>query len=299
MATRIMIAGAIASHPLGGAGNAWAFLQYVLGFRALGFETYYVEHIEAARHDDDWKPARAQSANGRFFRHVMEQLDLLTIAAGNGWRVRRPAACRCRTPGFDTPLLVNSSGHFRSPPFSRRVSALSRSRPRFPASWRQRYGIDMNFRARPITVGLTWVRPMSMPTCGIPWQTTLPPVALDSGYRRRAGLSVHHGRRLAGIQSRGGDGVWYGQKTDEFVRILRYPPGVRTAQLCSDRPDEPDYTAGKTAAAGRPAALPHPTRTGVRRGSRGEFTVVKHGYAAGRTGWFSDRSACCRLPDGR
>ena len=27
-------------------------------------------------------------------------------------------------------------------------------------------------------------------------------------------------------------------------------------------------------------------------GSRGEFTAVKHGYAAGRTGWFSDRSAC-------
>ena len=26
--------------------------------------------------------------------------------------------------------------------------------------------------------------------------------------------------------------------------------------------------------------------------ARGEFTVVKHGYAAGRTGWFSDRSAC-------
>ena len=28
------------------------------------------------------------------------------------------------------------------------------------------------------------------------------------------------------------------------------------------------------------------------RGSRGECTVVKNGYAVGRTGWFSDRSAC-------
>jgi hypothetical protein len=27
-------------------------------------------------------------------------------------------------------------------------------------------------------------------------------------------------------------------------------------------------------------------------GSRGELTAAKHGYAAGRTGWFSDRSAC-------
>jgi len=27
-------------------------------------------------------------------------------------------------------------------------------------------------------------------------------------------------------------------------------------------------------------------------GARGEFTCVKHAYAAGCTGWFSDRSAC-------
>jgi hypothetical protein len=45
MTRRIMIAGAIARHPLGGAGNTWAFLQYVLGFQRLGFETYYVEHL--------------------------------------------------------------------------------------------------------------------------------------------------------------------------------------------------------------------------------------------------------------
>src|SRR4029453_17528997 len=39
------------------------------------------------------------------------------------------------------------------------------------------------------------------------------------------------------------------------------------------------------------AATPETYRDYIHR-SRAEFTVVKQGYAAGRTGWFSDRSAC-------
>ena len=53
MPKRVMIAGAIACHPLGGAGNTWAFLQYVLGFRRLGFDTYYVEHLKTEDCIDD------------------------------------------------------------------------------------------------------------------------------------------------------------------------------------------------------------------------------------------------------
>jgi hypothetical protein len=39
------ISGAIRCHPLCALGNSWAFLQYVLGFRNLGFETYYVKQV--------------------------------------------------------------------------------------------------------------------------------------------------------------------------------------------------------------------------------------------------------------
>jgi hypothetical protein len=41
----------------------------------------------------------------------------------------------------------------------------------------------------------------------------------------------------------------------------------------------------------RHAATPDAYRDYI-LGARGEFTVVKQGYAAGHTGWFSDRSAC-------
>src|SRR5882724_9806750 len=87
MPKRVMIAGAIAHHPLGGAGNAWAFLQYVLGFRRLGLDTYYVEHITADKCiDAEWQPAPfAASANGRFFRGVMERYGLVEHAALLEW----------------------------------------------------------------------------------------------------------------------------------------------------------------------------------------------------------------------
>jgi len=43
MAKRIVISGTIASSGQGYAGNTWACLQYVLGFRRLGFDAYYIE----------------------------------------------------------------------------------------------------------------------------------------------------------------------------------------------------------------------------------------------------------------
>src|SRR5512140_2719165 len=87
MSKRVMIAGAIAAHPLGGAGNTWAFLQYVLGFRRLGFDTYYVEHIASDKCiDEQWQRAAfGDSANGRHFLEVMERYGLTDHAALLEW----------------------------------------------------------------------------------------------------------------------------------------------------------------------------------------------------------------------
>jgi len=40
----ILVSGMIAAHPWQG-GATWAVLQYVLGFRRLGYEVYLVEPI--------------------------------------------------------------------------------------------------------------------------------------------------------------------------------------------------------------------------------------------------------------
>src|SRR5512135_1062637 len=112
MARRILIAGALAQHPLGGAGNAWAFLQYVLGFRRLGFEAYYVEHIEP-KHciDNDWQPAPfAASANAAFFRAVMDRFALQGHSALLEWNGEGHVGLTLRDIerlARDTDLFIN------------------------------------------------------------------------------------------------------------------------------------------------------------------------------------------------
>ncbi len=117
MARRIMVAGALAHHPLGGAGTAWIFLQYVLGFRALGFDTYYVEHLDPARCiDADWNPAAfADSANRRHFCAVMERFQLFDHAALLEWPGTGHAGLThadVERLARDTDLFINLSGRF-------------------------------------------------------------------------------------------------------------------------------------------------------------------------------------------
>src|ERR1700722_2676879 len=49
MPRRAVIGVGIASYPLHAAGNTWAFLQWVLGFRAAGWDVWMVEEVHAAK----------------------------------------------------------------------------------------------------------------------------------------------------------------------------------------------------------------------------------------------------------
>ena len=309
MPKRVMIAGALAHHPLGGAGNAWAFLQYVLGFRQLGFDTYYVEHIDAKSCiDATWQPAPfADSANVAFFRAVMERYGLSEHAALLQWDGTNHAGLSRRDVerlARDTDLFVNFSGRFHLSS----VLAAVRHRmyidgdPGFVQIWQQQYGVDMNLRGHEtyVTVGLNLGAPdCPLPTCGIEWHTTLPPVVLNEWTTSTPPgdtyTTVADWRGYSPVEWQG---VWYGQKAEEFMRIVELPRRVTAPlELClAIHPDEPDLPTLKAngwrlSAPREHCATPDTYRDYI-RGSRGEFTVVKHGYAAGRTGWFSDRSAC-------
>jgi hypothetical protein len=309
MARRILIAGALAQHPLGGAGNAWAFLQYVLGFRRLGFDTYYVEHIAADKCiDDNWQPAPfASSANARFFTAIAERFGFGDHAALLEWEgtghvgLRREQVERLAR---DTDLLVNLSGRFHL----RSVLGAVRRRlyvdldPGFVQIWQQQYGVDMNLRGHDahVTVGLNLgAADCPVPTCGIEWNTTLPPVVLDAWTTTlppgAAYTTVADWRGYSPVEW---NGVWYGQKAEEFVRLIALPTRVAVPlELClAIHPDEPDRAqleahGWRLSSPRLHASTPDSYREYIHR-SRGELTVVKNGYAVGRTGWFSDRSAC-------
>lgn len=309
MAIRVMISGAIGSHPLYGAGNSWAFLQYVLGFRKLGIETYYIEELNPEDCvDEAWNSAEfMHSANASYFRALMDRFDLTGTAAllersGSGYIGLSHAEIETIAPSID--LLINGSGrlHFRPVLDAVRRRVYLDLDPGYTQIWQEGYGVNMNLHNHDVyvTVGLNLGGPeCPLPSCGIRWEKTLPPVVMDQWAPFQAPgnaySTVADWRSFNPVEWRG---VWYKQKADEFKRIIELPRRVRVPlELClAIDPAEPDRLelerqGWRLTSPAVHAATVDAYRQYVRF-SRGEFTAVKGGYAAGRTGWFSDRSAC-------
>ncbi|MBI4515282.1 MAG: hypothetical protein HY699_05630 [Deltaproteobacteria bacterium] len=306
---RVMIAGALAHHPLGGAGNAWAFLQYVLGFRALGLETFYVEHLGAKEcWDEHWRPAAfAASANARSFAEIMRRFGLEgqgALLAFDGDQHVGLSHAQVRQLAGDADLFINMSGRFHLAD----VLAAARRRvyldmdPGFTQVWQEQYHVDMNLAGHDayITVGLNLGQPdCQLPTGGLPWQPIPPPVVLEEWESEcGAGGAYTTVADWRGYSEVEWNGVWYGQKSQEFIRFMDLPGRVQVPlEIClAIHPDEADRAllernGWRLSDPLRAAATPDSYRDYIRH-SRGEFTAAKHGYVAGRTGWFSDRSAC-------
>src|SRR3954468_10953625 len=115
MALRIAVAGGLGRHPLGAGGYAWAFLQYALGFRELGAEVRYIEHLEAKDCIDiEWQPAAfAESANAAAFRATMarHQLDG-SLLLGDGEQAIGAGRSELRDWVATADLFVNLSGRW-------------------------------------------------------------------------------------------------------------------------------------------------------------------------------------------
>lgn len=309
MAKRVLVTGAMAQHPLGGAGNAWAFLQYVLGFRQLGFETYYAEELRAdASIDDEWQRVDFEaSANVRLFRAIGERFgiaDRMTLLEADGTRYVGLSRGRLELLAPDIDLLVNMSGRFHV----RSVLAAVRRRlyldidPGFTQIWQEKYGVDMNLAGHDAyaTVGLNLGREdCPLPTCGLEWHPTYPPVVLQEwGTTAPPGAAYTTVADWRGYSPVEWNGVWYGQKSEEFLRLIELPTRIAVPlEVCmAIHPDEPDLpllerNRWRLVSPRTHVASMDGYRSYVQR-SRGECTPVKHGYAAGVTGWFSDRSAC-------
>ncbi|MBI3785656.1 MAG: hypothetical protein HY270_19860 [Deltaproteobacteria bacterium] len=306
---RVIVSGALAAHPLGGGGNTWAFLQYVLGFQRLGCDIYYAEQIDAGRCiDDDWRPCTfADSANARYFHSVMTRFGLCERAAlleSDGLQSVGLSLRQLEDVAGDADLFVNLSGRFHID------SVLGRPRrrmyvdldPGYVQIWQAQYNVDMNLAGHDVhvTVGLNLgADSCPMPTCGIDWQTTLPPVVLPEWQTARpAGSAYTTVADWRGYSPVEWQGQWYGQKSEEFLRVLDLPQrSAATFEIClAIHPDEADRRrlldhGWHLVEPREHIATPDSYRNYV-QGSRGEFTVAKNGYVAGRTGWFSDRSAC-------
>ncbi len=308
MGLRIIVGGGMARSPIGSGGYVWVFLQFVLGLRRLGHEVLYVEEIAAKDCiGDDWQRVPFGSSanlglfNGIVQRHALHGQAALLHADGEYAGMSAAEVARW-ADGAD--LVLNLSGRLHAPALLRaaRRRVYVDLDPGFTQIWQAGYGADMNLAGHDAyaTVGLNLGQPeCPVPTLGLAWRPILPPVVLEewlpSGTPGDAYTTVADWRGYSPVEW---DGVWYGQKSDEFLRLIDLPGRVACQlEIClAIHPDEPDLP--RLRAAGWRLSDPractgdeHAYRQYV-RGSRGEFSVAKHGYIVGRTGWFSDRTAC-------
>ena len=301
----IIFAGTIGLSGLGG--QAWAVLQYLLGFRALGHDVYYLEDCgrsswvyiwekEEWTHELDYPAAYVNACLAPFgfgdrwiyrdnyrslgmplekFQDLCATADLLIMRAVPFWNWRKEYENPKRRafidvdPGFTQITLANGDSGW--------VQGVAKAERRF--TFGQRIGAP----------------DCPIPEIGGPWLKTLPPVFLPEWLVAESpGTHFTSVMRWQGFREVKHNGVAYGQRDKEFPAFLDLPR--RTAQkfLIAQMGIKPEVLTshGWEAVLGELISKTPASYRDFIQNSRAEFSVPKNGYVKMRGGWFSDRSVC-------
>jgi len=291
---RVVVSGMVAGEPDQG-GAAWAVLQYVLGLRRLGHEVILVEPVE------DLEPQSLAYLRAVSERFGLKQTALLA-ADGESAPLGREALRRLAA---DADLLLNVSGMLTDEALLEAipVRAYLDLDPFFNQVW-QEQGAEMHFEGHThfVTVGLEIGQPeCEVPTLGLPWITSLPPVVLEEWPVAASESSfpfttVGHWRSYGPIEL---DGRRYGMRAHSLRELIALPGrcGGEFALALGIHPGDGEDIAALESHGWRlldpasVAATPDSYRELV-RASQAEIGIAKEGYVRSRSGWFSDRSAC-------
>jgi hypothetical protein len=302
---KIIVAGTIGRSGLGG--QAWAVLQYLLGFRALGHDVYYVEDCGVSSWVYNWDknewttaldyPAAyvrdclepfgfagkwiyrtndgAIGMEVKTFQEVCFAADLLVLRAVPMW-VRREEyngpkrrAFLDVDPGFTQISIAQGDKGV--------AEGVARCERRFTVG--QRIGAS----------------DCPVPTEAGPWIPTLPPVFMGEWPRAMTGTEEFTSIiRWQGFREAQHNGAAYGQRDKEFPKFFDLPKltgqKFRVAML-GTKPETLTERGWAVAPGEVISKTPGSYRDFIHQ-SRGEFCVPKHGYVETRGGWVSDRSVC-------
>jgi hypothetical protein len=312
MIQRVVCGVVIAHCPGPSAGNAWAFLNWILAFRDAGWDVWMVEHLVTK--DLRWPgPERrpGESENEKLWARMVAEVgieDHATLFIDGDARSARDF----ERFAAEATLFVNLSGQFR---LLDRVSRIGQRvyvdmDPVFTQLWAVVSGVNMNFAGHTDFASYGDVDGPLTPRTGHRWRGTLPPVSLDVWSPER--LSEASSVRLPGPVDPSGTwttvGHWYGydqmvwegrvygNKRDSWLEVRDLPRrGFRLAIATDLEPAWGDHEEF-TAAGWRFIKVPEvasdwKTYRQFLGRSAGEFSVAKHGYVVSGSGWFSDRSA--------
>ena len=309
MAKRIVVAGALAQKA-GHGGLTWVFLQYLLGFRRLGFDVLFLDRLEPEMcFNERGRPCDVtRSANLRYLVDVMRSFGLersFALFYDQGRQVVGLSRSAAREQLRSSLFLLNVMGYLDD---TELLAAAPRRvfldiDPGFGQMW-QALGLHETFRGHDdhVTIAERIGKPeCEVPTCGISWITTPQPVVLDHWTTQPVNgstfTSVASWRGPYGPLEYGGK--TYGLRVHEFRKFMSLPRLTgRAFELALEiHPDEQRDLAllaenGWTLV--DPADVagdPLEYRRYIQR-SGAELSVAKGMYVESRGGWFSDRSIC-------
>ncbi len=289
-------------------GATWAVLQYVLGFRRLGHQVYFVETLGDAALKPTGSPL-ARSYNAEYFRRVMSEFGLEASAAlllkGTEETIGLPYS-QLHKNSQCADVLVDISGTLADERLTEHIPlrVYLDLDPAFTQLWHEIQGVDMQFDGHThfITVGLAIGQPnCSVPTCGVNWTTTLQPIVLEhwQAVEHRPSTPLTTVANWRGYGSIKHQGVLYGQKAHSLRQFMDVPMRT-TERFLLALAIHPDEKRDLLALQENSWALLDPlqvadTPSHYRKfiqNSKGELGIAKSGYVASGCGWFSDRSIC-------
>jgi hypothetical protein len=301
-----MIGVGIGSYPLHSAGNTWAFLQWVLGFRQAGWDVWMVEDVPSAKciDADGQKCEPAQSANLTHWKTTVSEFGLEGRAT-LFFDGQFPELPELIAFARDAEFIFNISGHFKQ----RDVLGAVKEKiyvdldPAFTQIWAEVYKSDMNLDAHDQFVSIgrhLGKKECRSPLAGRKWLPLGVPVVLDYFTNPRIDepgdtwTTFTHWYGYPQIEY---DGRWYGNKSEEFAKLVELPRKttqkleIATDLVAGDETIEKFSSAGWNLIDAKPLNTPWQRYRDYIAQSRGEFCVAKQGYVESHCGWFSDRSA--------
>jgi hypothetical protein len=301
MAESIAVAGSMAQRPRRG-GHAWVFLQYLLGFRRLGYEVLFVDRLTSEMLGAGNPPGDGvRWVEETMAAHGLDADWAVLLDDGESIGVSREQVLEHLR---SSALLVDVMGFLGEEEL---LAAAPRTLfldidPGFPQMW-QELGLHTSFGRHDAyaTVGLRVGKEGSaVPTCGVDWINTPQPVVLEhwpatpggTAYTSVAswrgpfgpiefegesyGLRAHQMRRFAALPRQAGVPMEVALEieaadgADEELLRERGWSVVSPLQVAASTDDYRRYV----------------------QNSRAEVGVAKDMYVRSRGGWFSDRSIC-------
>ena len=316
---RIVVTGLAGTYPFGGV--FWDYLQYVLGLHRLGHEVLYLEDTGRWCYDPDAQTFVADAS--RNVTRLAAAIEALEPALKECWFLRDAGGATYGRSWADVTRFVREADLFlhisascwmREEYFACRRIAFIDSDPMYTQGSVPAYlagSADVEERARVEmlrrhNVFFTFAENLGQPDCRVPlgvfdWQPTRQPIVLDClephrvpvGSRRRTLTTV-----ASWEPSEKGptfDGVIYRGKSTEFLRYQDMPSRSSLPLEIAMSGPAP-YNALRARGWNIIDAWGVTSDPWIYRNyladSLAEWSVAKNAYAAGRTGWFSCRSAC-------